>query len=61
MCDGFILLTCGTALNIFLHKLGKAWPPELRGDELMSLKITRVVSNLVVMAPDKDGVIERVL
>ena len=52
------MLACGTAVDIFVHKLRKTWPPELGGNELASLQVTRVTGSLVVMAMGKDGATE---
>ena len=61
MCVQLVLLTCGTALNVFLYKLCKAWPPEFSSDKLTGFEITRVSNSLVVMVVSEDGVMERVL
>ena len=53
-----ILLTCGTALDIFAHELDKTWPPEFRSDELASLEITGVTDSFIVMTMSKDGAVE---
>ena len=52
------MLTCGTAVDVFVHKLCKAWPSELSSDELAGLEITGVTGSLMVMAMDKDGMAE---
>ena len=58
---GFVLLAHGAAFNVFAHKVGKTWPPELSGNELASLEITRVSGSLMVMTLGKDRVMEGVL
>ena len=55
------MLTCGTALDILVHKVCEAWPPELDSDKLVGLEITRVSSGLMVMAVGEDGSVEGVL
>ena len=61
MCVRFILLACGTAVDVFPHKLGKAWPLEFSSNELVSFKVTRMPGGLMVMAMDKDRAMEGVL
>ena len=56
-----VLLACCAALNVFVDKLSKTWPPEFGGDKLSGFEIARVSSGLVVMAADKDGVTEGIL
>ena len=55
----FVLLASGAVFDIPAHKLYEAWPPELSGNELMSLEITRVTDSLVVMTAGEDGTMER--
>ena len=52
------MLAHGTVFNVLAHKLHKAWPPELRSDELASLEVARVTSGFVVMTLDKDGAVK---
>ena len=40
VCIGLVLLACGAALDIFMHKLHKARLPELYDNELVGLEIT---------------------
>ena len=61
MYVGFVLLACGTAINVFVHKLHEAQPPEFSSDKLTSFEITRVTSGLVVMTPGEDRATEGVL
>ena len=61
MCVRLVLLACGIALNILLYKLHEIWPPELRYDKLMSLKIHGMASSLMVMAVSEDRAPQRVL
>ena len=58
---GFVLLACGTAFNVFVHKLYKIRPPKFRGNKLASLEITRVAGGLMVVAADEDELTEGVL
>ena len=51
-----VLLACGTAFDIFAHKLCKARPPKLHGDELASLEISGVTGGFVIMTAGEDGV-----
>ena len=44
-----------------MHELCETQLPELRGDELVSLKVVRVTSCFMVMTPGKDGAAERVV
>ena len=39
VCVQFVLLACGTALNVLAYELYKTWPPELGGDELASFEV----------------------
>ena len=41
---GLVLLVCGIAFDVFLHKLHETQLPEFRGDELMSFEVSRVTS-----------------
>ena len=61
VCVCLVLLACGTAFDIFVHKLCKAQPPEFRGDKLVGLEVTRVTGGLMVMAVGKDGATEGIL
>ena len=61
MCVRLVLLAHDTVLNVLAHKLHKAWPPELRDNELVSFKITGVPGSFMVMAAGKDGATEGVL
>ena len=60
ICVSFVLLAYGTALNIFRHILYKTWPPELRGNKLVSLKVSGVSSSLMIMTVGEDGAPEGV-
>ena len=61
MCVQLVLLACGTALNVFAHKLRETQLSEFSSDELISLEIPRVTSGLVVVTLGKDRVTERVI
>ena len=61
VCVGFILLACSTALDVLAHKLCETRPPELRGDELAGLEVTRVTGGFMVVAAAEDGATEGVL
>ena len=52
------MLTCGTAIDIFAHKLCEARSPEFSSDKLVGLGITGVTGSLMVMATDKDRAVE---
>ena len=58
---GFVLLACGTALNILSHKLCKTRPPEFHSNELISFEVTGVAGSLMVMAMGEDRVVEGVV
>ena len=47
--------------TVLVHEVGKTQPPELSGDKLVDLEITRVTSGLVVMTPGKDRATEGAL
>ena len=51
---GFVLLAQGTSTDITADVRGKAWPPELRSDELVSPQDTRMTSRGVVMMVGDD-------
>ena len=55
------MLAHGTAFNVLMYKLYKAWPPEFSGDELTSFEITGVTSSLVVVTAGKDRTMEGIL
>ena len=55
------MLARGTALNVFVYKLCKTWPPKFRGDELVNFEITQVTDGLVVVATGKNGAMEGIL
>ena len=61
VCVRLVLLAHGAALDVFLHELCEAWPPEFGGDELAGFEITRVTSGLMVMTVGKDGATEGIL
>ena len=52
------MLTCDTVVDVFAHKLYKAWPSELSSNELAGLEITGVTGSFMVMATDKDRTVE---
>ena len=58
---GFVLLACGTAFNILVHKLCESQPSKLRGDKLTSLEITWVTSSLMIMTMSENGAAEGIL
>ena len=55
------MLACGTAFNIFAHKLHKPWLPEFRDDKLAGFEVAGVAGRLVVMTAGEDRVAERIL
>ena len=61
VCVRFVLLACGTAFDVFAHKLRETRPPKFRADELAGLKVARVSGSLVIMAVGKNGAMEGVL
>ena len=56
-----VLLACGTALNIFAHKMCETRPPKFGGDKLASLEIARVTCSLVVVTVGEDGAVKGLL
>ena len=48
-------------LDTLAYKLCKTWPSELRGDKLVDLEISRVISCFMVMAVGEDRTIEGIL
>ena len=61
MCVCLVLLACGTAFNVLAHELHENGPLEISGDKLTSFEITGVPGGLMVMAADKNRVVEGVL
>ena len=61
MCVRLVLLAHAAVFHILLHKLHEAWPPELRGNKLVSFQVVRVTCSFVVMTADKDRVMKGVL
>ena len=55
------MLACGAAFDVLTHKLRETGPPEFRGDELASFKVSQVASSFMVMAAGKDGAMEGIL
>ena len=60
MCVRLVLLACGTAFNVFTHKLCETQPPEFRDDKLASLEVTRVTSSFMIVTMGKNGATEGV-
>ena len=53
-------MACGAAFDILPYEVGKTWPPELSGDQLSGLEITRMPGGLMVMTPGEDRTTEGV-
>ena len=54
----FVLLACGTSVDITADIRGKAWPSKFRGNQLASLENSWVASSGVVMVTSHNRVAE---
>ena len=57
----FVLLTKGTALYIVADEGGKAGPPELGGNQLVSFQEAGMASGFMIVASRKNGAAEGVV
>ena len=60
-CVRFVLLTHGTAFNVFPHVLYETWPPEFGSNKLSGLEVSQVAGGLMIVATGKDRLMEGVI